>query len=296
MAKLIEYDVSGVEESSGGGTGVKVRPGVHVAKIERCTERTEKRDGSPANDIEVALNFGEEFDWGFTYIGLSQAADWKLAEFIRALGLKDKGKLDPDKMVGKYLRVKVNSGTYEGEYSPDMGRLMKIQKGDIEAWQSGNGTASEFSQSAAAGPDTEEDGDEPEASSDSFYREGQPDPEDPNETVGSYDEWPDEDLEAEVNDRGLTLPGGRGSKKNKMMAALRADDEAQGSAEEAGDEESSEGEDDYDEWDLDQLKAEWAERELGDLPVIRGRNSDARLQAKLIEELRDDDKANPFEA
>lgn len=297
MAKLIEYDVSGVEESSGGGTGVKVRPGVHVAKIERCTERTEKRDGSPANDIEVALNFGEEFDWGFTYIGLSQAADWKLAEFIRALGLKDKGKLDPDKMVGKYLRVKVNSGTYEGEYSPDMGRLMKIQKGDIEAWQSGNGTASEFSQSAAAGPDTDEEaGDEPEASGDSFYREGQPDPEDPNETVGAYDDWPDEDLEAEVNDRGLTLPGGRGSKKNKMMAALRADDEAQGTAEAGEDEAEAEGEDDYDEWDLDQLKAEWAERELGDLPVIRGRNSEARLQAKLIEELRDDDKANPFEA
>src|SRR5215831_7684704 len=297
MAKLIEYDVSGVEESSGGGTGVKVRPGVHVAKIERCTERTEKRDGSPANDIEVALNFGEEFDWGFTYIGLSQAADWKLAEFIRALGLKDKGKLDPDKMVGKFIRVKVNSGTYEGEYSPDMGRLMKIQKGDIEAWESGNGTASEFSQSAAAGPDTDEEGgDEPEASSDSFYREGQPDPEDPNETVGSYDEWPDEDLEAEVNDRGLTLPGGRGSKKNKMMAALRADDEAQGTAEAGEDEAEAEGEDDYDEWDLDQLKAEWAERELGDLPAIRGRNADARLQAKLIEELRDDDKANPFEA
>src|SRR5215831_5440563 len=288
MAKLIEYD----------NTGVKVRPGVHVAKIERCAQREEKRDGSPANDIEVALNFGEEFDWGFTYIGLSDAADWKLAEFIRAMGLKEKGQFDPDKMVGKFLRVKVNSGTYEGEYSPDMGRLMKIQPGDIEAWQSGNGTASEFSSSAAAGPDLEEGEEEAEAeaSSDSFYREGQPDPEDPNETVGSYDEWPDEDLEAEVNDRSLTLPGGRGSKKNKMIAALRADDEAQGSAEESDEESSEEGGDDYDEWDLDQLKAEWAERELGDLPSIRGRNADARLQAKLITELREDDKANPFQA
>jgi len=293
MAKLIEYDNTGVEES-GGGTGVKVRPGVHVAKIERCAQREEKRDGSPANDIEVALNFGEEFDWGFTYIGLSDAADWKLAEFTRALGMKEKGKFDPDKQVGKFIRVKVNSGTYEGEYSPDMGRLMKIQSGDVEAWESGNGTASEFSQSAAAGPDTEEEEGEAAEATDNFYREGQPDPEDPNETVGSYDEWPDEDLEAEVNDRNLTLPGGRGSKKNKMMAALRADDEAQGSAE--AEEESSEEGDDYDEWDLDQLKAEWAERELGDLPVIKGRNADARLRTKLMEELREDDKANPFEA
>src|SRR5262252_4062800 len=172
MAKLIKYDVSGVEEASGGGTGVKVRPGVHVAKVERCLQREEKRDGTPANDIEVALNFGDEYDWGFTYIGLSDAADWKLAEFIRAMGLKEKGQFDPDKMVGKFLRVKVNSGTYEGEYSPDMGRLMKIQPGDIEAWQSGNGTASEFSQSAAAGPDLDE-GSPDGVATDTFYREGQ---------------------------------------------------------------------------------------------------------------------------
>src|SRR5881392_807045 len=103
MAKLVEYDVTKVEEAQG-GTGVKVRPGVRVARIERCQRREEKRDGTPANDIEVALNFGEEFDCGFTYIGLSEAADWKLAEFIRALGLKEKGKLDPDKMVGKFIR------------------------------------------------------------------------------------------------------------------------------------------------------------------------------------------------
>jgi hypothetical protein len=294
MAKLIEYDNTGVDES-GGGTGVKVRPGVRVAKIERCIQRTEKRDGSPANDVEVALNFGEEFDWGFTYIGLSEVSDWKLAEFTRALGLKEKGKFDPDKLIGKYLRVKVNSNTYEGEYSPDMGKLMKIQPGDIEAWESGNGSASEFSQSAAAGPDTDEEGDaEPEAAADNFYREGKPDPEDPSETVSSYDEWSDEDLEAEITDRELSLPGGRGSKKKKMTDALRADDEAQGTAEEEGEE--GEGGDDYENWDLDQLKAEWQERELGELPTVRGRNADARLQKKLVEELRADDEANPFDA
>lgn len=61
MAKLIEYDVSNVEESSG-GTGVKVRPGVRVCRIMKVTQRTEKRDGTPANDLEVALSFGDEYD------------------------------------------------------------------------------------------------------------------------------------------------------------------------------------------------------------------------------------------
>jgi hypothetical protein len=301
VAKLIKYDVSEVE-TSGGGTGVKVKPGVRVAKIERCTQREEKRDGTPANDIEVALNFGEEYDWGFTYVGLAPSSDWKLAEFVRALGLKEKGNLDPDKMVGKYIRAKINPGTYEGAYSPDIGRLMKIQPGDIEAWENGNGSASEIS--SQKGPDVEseeeeETTEEAEAATDSFYREGKPDPEDPNETVGAYDDWPDDDLAAEVTDRDLQLAGGRGGKKAKMIAALRADDEAQGSAES---EEEAEAEDDeaegdeYDDWDLDQLKAEWGERALGDLPAVRGRNADARLKVKLIEELRQDDKANPFEA
>jgi hypothetical protein len=298
VAKLIEYDVSGVEESSG-GTGVKVKPGVHPARIVRCSKREEKKDGTPANDIEVALDFGEEFDWGFTYIGLSEAADWKLAEFVRALGLKEKGKLDPEKQIGKVIRVKVNSGSYDGVYSPDIGRLMKAQPGDEDLIGQ---SVSEMSSNGAgaAGPDADDV--EPDADAPTYYREGEPDPEDADAIVGSYDDWPDSDLEAEVADRSLTLPGGRGSKKNKMIAALRADDEewkAAGGAEPADEAEPAadgDAQDDYDEWDTDKLKEEWGDRGLGDVPVIRGSNAEGRLRDKIIKALREDDEANPFES
>jgi hypothetical protein len=296
VAKLISYDVSGVEESQG-GTGVKVKPGVHVARIAICEQRETKSDGTPANDIRVGLDFGEEYDWGFTYVSLGEAASWKMAEFVRALGLKDKGRLDPEKMVGKFIRVKVNTGQYEGEYAPNMGKLMKVQPGDVEAWEEGKGTASEHS-AQNGGPDVED-----EAEPDGFYREGQPDPDDESETVGSYDDWEEDDLAAEVEDRGLSLPGGRGSKTKKMIAALREDDvaalgedEEEEEEDEAEEPEASSDEDEYDDWDIDQLKKEWEERELGPLPKVRGSNSEGRLTIKLIEGLRNDDNADPFEA
>jgi hypothetical protein len=304
VAKLIDYDVTGVEES-GGGTGVKVKPGLRVARIAICEQREKKANGQPANDIRVALDFGPEYDWGFTYIGLGPESDWKLKEFIRACQLKDKGKLDPAKQVGKVIRCKVNTGEYNGEYSPDIGKLFPAQPGDEV------GSASEVSQQA--GPDADEG--EPDAEADASgektydnpdfvpFREGLPDPTNEDETVGSYDDWPDADLEAEVADRGLTLPGGRGSKKQKMIDALRAEDqevlgdesEAQEQSETAVAEAAAEGGDDYDDWDVDRLKQEAEERQL-DVPAIRGSNAEARLKAKLIELLRADDGGDAFTA
>lgn len=287
MAKLIPYDVTGVEES-GGGTGVKVKPGVRPARIVRCAQRTQKRNGDPVNDLEIALDVGSEFDWVFTYVGLDEASDWKLAEFVRALGLKDKGKIDPDKLVGQLLRVKINPGEYDGQYSPSAGRLMKAQSGDEDALgesvselSSSNGSP-EPDEDADASVTAEVDGDddfEPSREGDEF---------------GSYDDWSDEDLIGEAEDRGLTLAGGRGNKKDKAIKALRADDAAQ-MGDDDGDGDDAVADDDYDDWDLDRLKAEWEEREMGDLPAVRGRNADDRLKAKIVEQLREDDNENPFE-
>lgn len=300
MAKLIEYNVEGVEESQG-GTGVKVKPGVRIARIDLAEARETKKDGSPANDIRLGLNFGSEFDWGFCYVGLGDESDWKLAELIRAVGLKEKGKMDLDKHVkGKFIRVKVNSETYMDEYSPGMGKLMRAQPGDEEGWNAGGGNVSAISSRSSEGPE-----DDAPASGEKTYSnpefvpsrendaDGNLDPE-----VGSYDDWADDDLEAEVGDRELTVPGGRGKKRDKLIAALRAEDEevsAGGGAEVPDDEAvAEEAADEYDDWDLDQLKTEWEERNLGDLPDIKGRGAADRIKAAIIEELRKDDVENPF--
>ena len=92
MAKLIEYNVEDVE-ASGGGTGEKAPIGVYVAKIMICEPRDKKADGTAIDDIRVGLSVNEKFDWLFSYIGLpGSTTEWKFAEFIRALALKEKGK------------------------------------------------------------------------------------------------------------------------------------------------------------------------------------------------------------
>ena len=272
MSPKVTYDNTGVEESSGGGTGVKAPPNVYVARIERVNKRDKKKDGSAVNDLEVVLNVGDEYDWVWSYVGLDKASDWKLAEFTRALGLKEKGAFDTDALKDKLIRVKINPGSYNGEYSPNAGRFMALQDGDVfegsEASDDGDGDA----------PD---DDDAPAATGDfTPSREADPD-------VGSYDDWDEADLIGEVEDRGLTMPGGRGNKKDKAIKALRADDESAEEEPEASSENGDAPSDDYDEWPLEDLIAEAKDRNI-ELP--RGR----KTADKLIEILREDDSKEPF--
>jgi hypothetical protein len=286
LAKLIGYDNTGVETSQG-GTGVKARPGVYVARVERCEQREKTRAGTPANDLEVALNVGEDFDWVFTYVNLG--VDWKVAEFTRALGLPEKGRFDPGKQVGQLIRIKINPGTFEGSYSPDAGRMMKPLDEDEEP-----GPVSGIAEGNGEVPDEEAEEAVATAATAERYADGFEAAREGDEGIESYEEWSDEDLAAEVEDRGLTVPGGRGKKRDKLIAALRAEDE-----EVAGEGGSNGGAeattDEYEEWSVDQLKEEWEAREMGDLPSIRGRNADTRLATAIVEALREDDKDNPFE-
>jgi hypothetical protein len=292
VAKLIPYDVTGVEESQG-GTGVKAKPGVYIAEIMRCTQRETKADNSPANDLEVALNVGPDYDWVFTYIGLGPASDWKMAEFIRAVGLNEKGRLDPDKMVGKKIRVKINPDSWEGNYTARAGRLMPSLNGDKDP-----GKVSEISSTGEAVDEDEDvDADEPTMTSEAEYPGGyQPQREDDDD---SYDDWSDEDVVGEATDRGLTLPGGRGSKRDKAVKALRADDEAhtqQPINEEDDDDGETEAED-YSSWSTDELVKEYGERGFeDDVPEFKGRNAENRQRKAIIEALEADDGGDPFEA
>lgn len=294
MAKVVKYDVTNVEATGGGSEQPK--PGVYPAKIAICRQRETKADGSPANDIEVAFNLGGDYAFVFTYIGLSDASDWKLKEFVDALGLKGKGQFDPDKLIGKMIRVKINPDSYDGEYRGRAGRLMKAQKGDKLA-EASEGVDDE---DADADGDVDEDtAAEAKADVDSTgdheFTATREDPED--DEVGSYDDWADEDLAAEVEDRGLTVPGGRGSKRTKHIAALRADDTSSMDDDEETEpeaEEEGEAEDDYDTWSVDELIAEGTERELALPRKPRGSGAEERYKEALVKLLRKDDGANPF--
>lgn len=258
MAKLT-YDVSDVEESGGGEVP---KPGTYTAKIVEAEHRTEKADGSPANDIKLTLSLGDEYRYLYTYIGLSKSSAWKLKELTTALGLKDKGQIDTDKLKGKVLSIQVKADTYDGEPTAKVGKLFKAKDGA----KVGGGKP------AAAdddGPDDEPETDEPEGGED-------------------YSEWSLEDLQAEHEERGLDAIRGRKT-KDKYIEALEADDEAKadGDGDDGEEPEDAEPEDDYDEWSQDELVAELEEREL----KVEGR----KTKEKLIAALRADDASDPFE-
>ena len=277
MAK-ITYNVEDAEPFEG---GEQAPAGIYTAEVVQATHRTEKRDGSEANDIEIALKLVDhEYSWVFTYIGLNDASAGRLRELTNALGLKPKGTIDTDKLVGKKLKVKINPDTYNDEYRARAGRLMSLS-GDDEPAEEPDEPAEE---PAAEGGGGDED----------FI----PTREDEQ---NSYDAWEDDELEAEVEDRELTVPGGRGAKKTKWIKALRADDEeAAGSGGtngngDAADADSEQPEDDYETaddgkgWTLEELTAEIHDRELQD-QLPKGRKG----KKALIEILRKDNADNPF--
>jgi len=235
-AKGIPYDVSGIETRS----GEHAKPDTYTVEIAEAEQRTEKNDGSPANDIRVRLDFvDDDFMPLFTYIGLSGASGWKLKELVKAVGLPEKGTLDPSKLVGKKLRVKVVADQYEGNYTARAGTLLPLKGGengasgssedaeDYEDWTleelqaeaeereieiKGRKTEAKYREALIAadeeqGEDGEEEGEE----------EGE------QEYTDDYEEWETAELKEELADRKLDLPKGRLT-KNKLIEVLREDD------------------------------------------------------------------------
>jgi hypothetical protein len=89
----IKYNVKGVER--GGGNYVQPTPGLYEMEIKEANHR----DADGKNDIELVLEItknNEEFAGSrvWTYVGLGEASQWKLAELTDALGLPESGTLD----------------------------------------------------------------------------------------------------------------------------------------------------------------------------------------------------------
>jgi hypothetical protein len=255
---VIKYDNSNVEPSQ----FKQPTPGLYTCRIEEINHRTE--DGK--NDLEVVLVVdGGEFDKAmlWTYIGLGEAAGWKMLEFTDALGLPAKGSLDTKKIINKKIKVKVNGDQYQGEYRARVGRLAPLsatpEADEVEAEQEvedASATASD------AGAEVEDD----------------------------YDDWDEgEHLSAiqEDEELGPLYPGGHDDDTEWLIGFLRAADRG-----ELGEwlEENHEAEEvDYSTWETGELKAELERRGL---PV-----PNRAPKAKLIKALEEADAegGDPFE-
>lgn len=281
----IKYDVSDVEVSDVNYNQPK--PGVYGAKIFDATPRN--TDGK--NDIEVIVEVTDKGEFQaarlWTYVHLGEASRWKMRELTDAVGLPPKGVLDTDKLVGKKLKIKVNAGSYEGEYRARVQRFLKAgdsvdgsdesDDGDYDNWELDDLKAEvEERGLEIAGRKSKEKLIAALLEDDGGSEEEEPEESEEEESEDDYDTWSVDDLKTEAEEKGVIGNISGRKTKEKLIEALRAESV-----------DDAEPEDDYDEWDIEELISEANDRSL-DLPA--GRKS----KEKLISLLRADDAEDPF--
>lgn len=260
----IKYDLEDVE--SGGGE--QAQPGVYGVKIAEVTDRRPEH-----NDLEVVVDFyqNEGIARSWSYLNFGDSSRWKFREFTDALGLKPKGQLNLDKLVGKKVNVKISADQYQGEYRGRVNRWLKPGASDEDETET----------------DTEPDV-EPDADTEPDDGEGA------SGNAEDYSDWTKQDLLDEIETRNLELPAGRKTEE-KLITVLEEDDAAGGS----GDDDEGGGDegptDDYDEWPVKELKDEAEERGLELPEMASGRGAAAKNKEALIALMREDD-AEPFDS
>jgi hypothetical protein len=255
---VIKYDLEDVEAGEG---GEQPKPGLYTVKIAEVNDR---RGQDNKNDLEVVVDFFQDEGIArvWSYLNFGESSRWKFREFTDALGLKPKGSLDPAKLVGKKVNVKITKDEFEGEYKGRVGRWLK--PGEAE-------TDEDEEPEDDTEPEADADGEEPAASG--------------NEE--DYTDWTKQDLIDEIETRELEMPSGRKTEE-KLIAVLEADDAG-------GDGDDAEPEDDYDTWPVKDLKDEVNERGLEMPDLASGRGAAAKNKEELIGVLRSDDQ-HPFDA
>lgn len=138
----VKYDVrdSDPEKAKGREGFEKPQPGVYPAKVVGIDhafakdERTGKDDKDRPMLVvkyEIQKNKkGFEGSWMWDRVPLnSEAAKWKLDQFLLAFGVaemkkKRKGEFDTDDLIGEKCRIRVRGGEYKKEYSPDVAAVL----------------------------------------------------------------------------------------------------------------------------------------------------------------------------
>lgn len=217
----IKYDLSDVET---GGGGEQIEPGLFKAKIVSFKQRKKNKAGD-TSDIEIVLDFGKDYARSWYYALLPDAPHWdkkshgwKLREVTDALGLPEKGALDPVKFKqyeGKEVNAKVIADTdTEGQYRAKV----KTIYAPTESVQWAG---------APVGGGEDDDADSSDAGGEGPYG---------REEIES---WTDDDRKEYAEELGLEVPSGRGWSKKLIDLLVEAEEggEPEAEAEEETEEE-----------------------------------------------------------
>jgi hypothetical protein len=122
-----------------GGNFEQPKPGIYSAKVKECTPRFEDEDEKKVRDLEVVFEITDKRYKGsriWDYVGFSEAAKWKLDQFMLAIGKastkKRKFTFDPDDAVGTPVTVRVRAGSYNGEYRAKVAQILALDEDAAE--------------------------------------------------------------------------------------------------------------------------------------------------------------------
>lgn len=215
------------------------------------------------------------------YITFAESQDWKMDQFLQAMGVatgtKRTGTFDPDKLKGKKIKIRVKSDSYNGEYQ---GKAGGVWKDDGKA---------------SAGAEDEPDDDEGEAEAETD-----------DQTWAEFgalidseeaDDSAIDEITAAAEEAGLDMGDYEESSWEELGQAIddntanddSEEEESEGDDEDGGDEEgeAEEGEEEpYDAWSIADLRSECEAREL----ETTGAKS---VLVKRLEE--NDEEAGPFD-
>jgi len=227
---------------------------LYKAKVVEVTAR-DSNAGNPM--LEVVLEITQKGDFKgskmWYYILTDGSQDGRLREFVEACGKRAKGTLDTDALEGTELQIKVKPDKDQyGDYRGAVGKVIGTGGGDED----------------------EDEDDEPEE---------EPDEEDEDEEEEvDLDDLDRSELKKFIKDNELEISIKKSMSDDDIREAIA---EASGSGEEDEDEDEEESSDDYDEWNVQELKDELKKRDI----------SKTGKRADLIKALREDDEdEEPF--
>ncbi len=314
MAK-IKVDTTGVEVNP-----PAVKPGLYQVKIKEIEAREAKSSGQKQLAVIYEIS-GGDFDGRvlFDYIPLEDdSMAFRLAAFQDALGLKRKGEIDTDKIVGKKLAVRtvVQKSEEYGEQArvrnvlPAKGAAtsdedldddgdddeeevdyeemsLKELKEEIEAREleiDGKETKKKLIAALEENDEEEEDDtDDEDDDSDEAEADDDDESEDDDEDEDESDEDDEDDEEEDYGEMDLAELKAAAKEKKLKVKGLKKKELIK--ALEAADEEE---EQDYDEMDLDELKNECKERGL------KATGKKAQLIARLEKDDKTGSDGEPF--
>jgi len=219
MSPVVKFDVSGSDPEAATRDFEPPVPGVYKMKVQSIkVAKPPNKDRRIELVLEVTGATGDKKKYNggrvWDYINLeSEAAAWKLDQFLQAFGLatksKRKGQFNPDNLLGELVTVRVASDTNQnGDYRPRVGALIQF---DEDADEEGDDSEDE-------GEDEEPEEDDADDSEEAEDEDGDFEEEEgESEEDLDYDAMSIAELKEELESRDLSTKGSRGALVKRLQ-------------------------------------------------------------------------------